>query len=193
MITQEITVVNREPLHEKRGEARPSSSSKGVEDEETLEPGALVRELPHPVENQVDDLLPDGVVAASVVVGGVLLPGHQLLRVEELTVGSGSNLVNHRWLKVDKDGPGDVLACAGLGEEGVEGVVAAADSLVRGHLAVRLDPMLEAVELPAGIAHLASRLTNVHADTLTLREKVFRKEKLRRIQTKRIPFRSMLN
>ena len=88
-----ITVVNREPLHEKRGEARPSSSSKGVEDEETLEPGALVRKLPHPVENQVDDLLPDGVVAASVVVGGVLLPRDQLLGVEQLPIGSSTDLV----------------------------------------------------------------------------------------------------
>ena len=34
--------------------------------------------------------------------------------------------------------------------------------------------MLEAVELPAGIAHLASCLADVHADTLTLREKVFK-------------------
>ena len=39
--------------------------------------------------------------------------------------------------------------------------------------------MLEAVELPAGIAHLASCLADVHADTLTLREKVFRGRKRR--------------
>ena len=130
-----LTIVHREAFHQKRGEAGPGASSKGVEDEETLETGARVNELPDPVKNHVDDLLPDGVVAASVVVGGVLLPGHQLLRVEELTVGSSSNLVNHRWLKVDKDGPGDVLASPGLGEEGVEGVISATNSLVRGHLA----------------------------------------------------------
>ena len=168
------TVVHGEPLHEKRGETGPSAAAKGVEDEETLEPGALVCQLPHPVKNQVDDLLPDRVVASCVVVGRILLPGHQLLRMEELTVGSSSNLIDHRGLKVDKDGPGDVLACPGLGEEGVEGVVSAANSFVRGHLAVRLDTMLEAVELPAGIAHLASCLPDMHADTLTLREKVFR-------------------
>ena len=174
-----ITVVNREPLHEKRGEARAGAAAKGVEDEETLEAGALVRQLPHPVQHQVDDLLPDGVVASSIVVRCVLLPGHQLLRVEELAVRSSSNFIDHSRLKVDKNRPGDVLACAGLGEESVEGVVSATDSLVRGHLAIGLDSVLEAVELPAGIAHLASCLPDVHADTLTLREKVFRGRKRR--------------
>ena len=135
-----ITVVHGEPLHEKRSETRPSASTKGVEDEETLETGALVCQLPHPVKNQVNNLLPDGVVASRIVVCRVLLPGHQLLRVEELTVRSSSNLVDHSWLKVDKDRPGDVLACTRLGEESVERVVSAADSLVRGHLPIRLDP-----------------------------------------------------
>jgi hypothetical protein len=37
-------------------------------------------------------------------------------------------------LQVEEDGARDVLAGAGLGEEGVEGVVAAAHRLVRGHL-----------------------------------------------------------
>jgi hypothetical protein len=37
-----------------------------------------------------------------------------------------------------------VLSGSGLGEEGVEGVVAAADRLVRGHLAVRLNAMFKA-------------------------------------------------
>ena len=36
--------------------------------------------------------------------------------------------------------------------------------------------MFEAVELPAGVAHLATRLAHVHADTLTLREKVVKKD-----------------
>ena len=192
MITQEITVVNREPLHEKRGEARPSSSSKGVEDEETLEPGALVRELPHPVKNQVDDLLPDGVVAASVVVGGVLLAGDQLLGVEELPVGAEPHLVHHGRLKVDKDSSRHVLARPGLREEGVEGVIAATSRLVGRHRAIRLDPcetfshqahqancliqiqmlftMLKTVELPASVADLTAGLANVDADALSLVE-----------------------
>ena len=58
-----------------------------------MEAGAGVDKLPDPVEHQVDDLLADGVVAPSVVVGGVLLAGDQLLRVEELAVGASPDLV----------------------------------------------------------------------------------------------------
>ena len=87
-----FTVVHRESLHKKRSEARASAATEGMEDEESLEPGALVRQLPHPVQHQVDDLLADGVVTPRVVVGGVLLAGHQLLGVEQLPVGPGPNL-----------------------------------------------------------------------------------------------------
>ena len=78
------------------------------------------------------------------------------------------HLVDDGGLEVDKDGPGDVLAGAGLGEEGVEGVVAGADGLVAGHLAVGLDAVLQAVELPAGIADLAAGLADVDGDALAL-------------------------
>merc|ERR1719242_2343217 len=118
-----LAVVHRESLHKKRSEARASAATEGMEDEESLESSALVRQLPHPVEHQVDDLLADGVVAPSIVVGSVLLAGHQLLRVEELAVRSSSDFVDHRWLEVNEDSPRDVLASPSLREEGVEGVV----------------------------------------------------------------------
>jgi hypothetical protein len=38
-----------------------------------------------------------------VIVGGILLPGHQLLRVEELPVGPSSNLVHDSRLQINKD------------------------------------------------------------------------------------------
>ena len=112
--------------------------------QEALETGAVVRELADAVEHEVDDLLADGVVTTGVVVGGILLAGDELLRVEQLAVGAGADLVDDGRLEVDEHAAGHVLAGAGLGEEGVEGVVAAADGLVRGHLAVRLDAVLEA-------------------------------------------------
>ena len=56
-----------------------------------------------------------------------------------------------------------------LGKEGVERVVGDADGLVGGHLAVRLDAVLQAVELPAGITNLATGLANVDGDALTLK------------------------
>ena len=43
---------------------------------------------------------------------------------------------------VNEHGAGDVLASARLREEGVEGVVAAADRVVSGHLTVGLDAVL---------------------------------------------------
>ena len=175
-----LTVVHRESLHKKRSEARASAATEGMEDEESLEPGALVRQLPHPVQHQVDDLLADGVVAPSVVVGGVLLAGHQLLGVEQLPVRSSSDFVDHRWLEVNEDSPGDVLASpwkisstiwnisgkpTSLREEGVEGVIRLANAGISWHHSIWLNAMLQAIQLPTSICHLATCLANVDGDT----------------------------
>ena len=77
-------------------------------------------------------------MAASEVVGGVFLAADELLRVEELAVGPGADLVDDGGLQIHEHGAGHVLAGAGLAEERVEGVVASADRLVTRHLAVRL-------------------------------------------------------
>ena len=61
-----------------------------------------------------------------------------------------------------------MLSSASLAEEGVEGVVATSDGLVTGHLAIRLDSVLQAVQLPAGVSDLDSGLADVDRDTLTL-------------------------
>ena len=49
-------------------------------------------------------------MATSVIVGGILLSGNQLLRVEKLAVSSGSDFINDGWLQVNEDGTGNVLA-----------------------------------------------------------------------------------
>merc|ERR1719379_518542 len=61
-------------------------------------------------QDQIHDLLADGVVATGEVVRGILLTGDQLLRVEQLTVRTRADLVNHRRLQVDEDAARDVLA-----------------------------------------------------------------------------------
>ena len=61
-----------------------------------------------------------------------------------------------------------MLASSSLGEEGVEAVVSSTDGLIRGHLAIRLNAVLQAVELPAGVANLTSGLANMDTATLTL-------------------------
>ena len=160
-------VVDAQALEEEGPEAGARATSEGVEDQEALEAGAVVCELADAVEDEVDDLLADRVVPAGVVVGGVLLAGDQLLGVVELAVGACADLVDDGGLEVDEDGTRDVLAGARLREERVERVVAAPDRLVGRHLAVVLDPVLEAVELPAGIADLDSGLADVDRDALT--------------------------
>ena len=124
-------VDDREALEEERAEARARAAARRVEAEEALEARAVVGELSHAVEHEVDDLLADGVRR-------VLFARDDLLRVVELAVRARADLVAHGGLKVDVDGARDVLARARLREEGVERVVAAADRLVRRHLAVRL-------------------------------------------------------
>jgi hypothetical protein len=160
-------VVDGKPLKEKGSESGSGSSSGGVEDEESLESGTVVGELPDAVEDEVNDLLSDGVVSTGVVVGGILLSGDDLLGVVQLPVGSGPDLVTDGGLEVDVDGTGDVLAGSGLGEEGVEGIITSSDSLVGGHLAVGLDAVLEAVKLPAAVSGLDTGLSHVDGDTLT--------------------------
>lgn len=65
--------------------------------------------------------------------------------MEELAVSTGANLVNGRWVEIDKERAGDVFAAAGLGEEGLEG--AAIDNIlgVGVGATVRAKAMLEEV------------------------------------------------
>jgi len=163
-----LPVVDRQTFHEEGSKAGAGTSSERVEDEEALETGALVGQLPDAVEHHVDDFLADCVMASGVVVSSVFLARDQLLGVEQLTVSPGTDFVDHGGLEVDEDSPGDVLARPGLAEESVERVVTTADGFVRRHLAVRLDAMFQAVKLPAGVTDLDTRLTNVDRDTLTL-------------------------
>jgi hypothetical protein len=132
-------------------------------DEEALETGAVIRQLTDAVQAQVDDLLTDGVVTTGEVVGGILLTGDQLFRVEELTVGSGTDLIDHGGLQIDEDASGHVLSGTSLGEERVEGVITTTDRLIGGHLTIGLDTVLQAKQLPARITDLDTGLTDVNA------------------------------
>mmetsp|Transcript_38336 Transcript_38336/g.59477 ORF Transcript_38336/g.59477 Transcript_38336/m.59477 type:complete len:96 (+) Transcript_38336:887-1174(+) len=60
-----------------------------------------------------------------------------------------------------------MLAGTGLGEEGVEGIITTTNGLVGRHLAIRLDTVLKAVKLPAGITGLDTGLTAVDGNALT--------------------------
>ena len=139
-----------------------------MENQEALETCALVSQLANPVQDKVNDLLANGVVATGIVIGSILLACDELLRVEELAVGASANFIDDRGFQVYKHCPGHMLASSCLTEEGVEGVISSPNGLVTWHLAIRLDAMFQAVELPAGIADLDTSLANVDGDALTL-------------------------
>ena len=164
-----LAVVHGKSLQEERSKSRSGTSSEGMEDEESLESSTLVSQLSDSVQADIDNLLSDGVVTTSIVVSGILLSCDQLLRVEQLSVGSSTDLINNGGLKIKEDGTWYVLASSGLREEGVERVITTSDGLVRGHLAIRLDTVLKAVQLPASITNLYSGLSKMDRDTLTLR------------------------
>jgi len=156
-----LSVINGESLEEERSETRSGTSTDGVEDEESLETSALISELSDSVEAKINNLLTNGVVTSGEVVGGILLSGDELLWVEELSVGSGSDLINNGWLEIEEDSSWDVLASTSLREEGVESIISATDGLVRWHLTVWLDSVLKAEELPAGVTDLDTGLSDV--------------------------------
>ena len=137
-----------------------------MEEKESLKASTLVSQLPDSVKDQVNNLLSNGVVTPGVVVGGVLLSIDELLRMVKLTVSSNSSLVNDSWLQVYKDSSWNMFSTSSLREESLEGVVP--KCLVRGHAPIRLDAMLEAVELPTGVSNLTASLADMDRDTLTL-------------------------
>lgn len=86
-------IVHAQPFHEQRREPGTSASAERVEHQETLQPGALVRQFPYPVQHDIHNLLADRVVATGVVVGRVLFAGDQLFGVKQLSVRAGTHFV----------------------------------------------------------------------------------------------------
>jgi len=156
-----LTVIDGESLEEEGSETGTGTTTDGVEDKESLETSALIGELSDSVEAEVNNLLTDGVVTTGEVVGGILLTRDELLGVEKLSVGAGTDFIDNGGLEIEEDSAGDVLASTSLGEEGVESIIATTDGLIGRHLTVRLDTVLEAEELPAGVTDLDTSLTDV--------------------------------
>ena len=88
-----LAIINAEPLHQQRGESRSGTSAEAVEDEESLESSTLVSQLASTIQNKVNDLLADGVMASGVVVGGVFLASNQLFWMEQLPIGASTYLI----------------------------------------------------------------------------------------------------
>ena len=91
--------------------------------------------------------------------------------MEELSVGSGSDLIDNGWLEIEEDSSWDVLTGTSLGEEGVESVITTTDGFVGWHLTVRLDSVLEAEKLPAGVTDLDTALSDMDRNNFSHDEK----------------------
>jgi len=109
-----LTVIDGKSLEEERSETGTGSSTDGVEDEETLETSALIGELSDSVEAEINDFFTDGVMSSGEVVGSIFFTGDELLWVEQLSVGSGSDLIDNGWLEIEEDGSWDVLTSTSL-------------------------------------------------------------------------------
>jgi len=159
-----LTVIDGKTFHHQATETGTGTTTDGVVDEESLETGTVISQLSDTIQAQVDNFLTDGVVTTSKVVGGIFLTGDQLFRVEQLTVGSGTNFIDDGRFQIDEDASRDVLSGTSLGKEGVEGIITTTDGLIGRHLTIRLDTVFQTEQLPAGITDLDTGLPDVNAD-----------------------------
>merc|ERR1719149_116797 len=180
-----LAVINRKTLQHEAAKTTAGASPNCVEDHEALQASAIVGKLTDAVEDQIDNFLSNGVVSASKVVGGILFSGDQLFWVKELTIGASADLINHSWFQVHHDTTRDMLAGASLAEEGVERVITPANGFVTWHLAIWLNAVLKAEELPARITNLHTALAEVKAKDLTHFCKTM-KEGSAKVQAKRL-------
>lgn len=77
-------------------------------------------------------------MATGEIVGSIFFAADELLRVEELTVGSGSHFIDDSWFEIDKHSTRNVFAGSGFAEESVEGVITTSHGVVTWHLPIRL-------------------------------------------------------
>ena len=88
-----LSVINRETFHQEGGESRSSTTTEGVEDQETLESCTLVSQFPDTVQDKVHNFFANGVMSTSVVVGSIFLSSDQLLGMEQLSVSASTDFI----------------------------------------------------------------------------------------------------
>ena len=99
-----LSIINRQSLHEERSKSRSSSTTERMEDEKALKSSTLISQLPNSVQDKINYLLTNSIVASSIVISGILLASHKLFRVEQLFVCASTDLINDRRLKVNEHG-----------------------------------------------------------------------------------------
>ena len=66
-----LSVVDGQSFEEERSQAGSSSTTDGVEHQETLKTGTVVSKLSDSVQAEIDDFFSDGVVSSGEVVGSI--------------------------------------------------------------------------------------------------------------------------
>lgn len=155
------TVVNRKTFQQETSQTRSCTSSSGVEHKETLKTCAAISKLTDAIQDVVDDFLSNGVMSTGVVVGCVFLAVDDLLRMVESAVGSRANLVADGWLQIDIDSSRNALSRRGFTEKSAHGIVLGKTFRLF-HRTIRVDTVLEAVELPALVSGLDTGLAQVN-------------------------------
>jgi hypothetical protein len=81
-----------------------------VENKETLQTRAVIRNTADLVQYLVDQLLTNSVVSTGVVVRCILLSTDHLLRVEKGSVSTSADLVDNIWLEIAVDRSWDIFS-----------------------------------------------------------------------------------
>ena len=107
-------------------------------EEEALKTRGVLSNTSDSVHDLVDQFLADSVVTTGVVVGGVFLAGDELLGMEQVSVLTVTDLINHIGLKIDVDGSGNVLSAASFREKSGEALIAGALVLLTSEVTIGL-------------------------------------------------------
>lgn len=89
----------------------------------------------------------------------------RLTRMEQLTIGTSTDLIDDGGFQIDHDGTGNVLTRASFTEEGIERVIASVQLF--GNMTIRLDAVLKTIELPTGVTNLDTSLTDVDGNNFS--------------------------
>jgi hypothetical protein len=114
-----LAIVNRQTLHQQRAKTGTCATTEGVEDKETLQTSAIISNTANLIQDLVDELLPNGVMATSVVVGRILFPGDHLFGVEQTSIRAGAHFVDDIGFEIAVNGTRDIFAisCGGCCEQ----------------------------------------------------------------------------
>ena len=64
-----------------------------MEDKETLKTSTLISKLTGSVQDKINQLLPDSIMATGVVISSIFLSSDKLLGMEKLTISTSTNLI----------------------------------------------------------------------------------------------------